>query len=207
MWNLPNLLTLARIVAIVPLVAFIDAGWWVAAFALFVAAAATDWLDGWLARRRDQQSDLGRMLDPIADKLIVAAVLVAMIAAKLNEWQGFGHKGVRPFDDPVEAPSIWLVVAILSREVLVSGLREYLGPKGAKLPVSRLAKWKTAIQLAGLGFLLLSNAIWPYTEIFSWIALTIALTGETLLVISALLAWITAFAYMRSGLRHLQPAR
>ena len=199
MWTLPNLLTLARIVAIVPLVAFIEAGWWVAAFALFVAAAVTDWLDGFLARRWNQQSDLGRMLDPIADKLIVAAVLVALMTGSLEIYYSPDHFGF--------APNIWVVSAIICREILVSGVREYMGLSAKTLPVSSLAKWKTASQLMALGLLILANTLATGLYGCDDFAIPAGRAGTVLLLVSALLAWITALAYLRAGLRHMEPPR
>jgi len=198
MWTVPNLLTLARIVAVVPLVAFIDAGWWTAAFVLFIAAAVTDWLDGWLARRWNQQSDLGRMLDPIADKLIVAAVLVALVLS-------------------YEELAMVAAVAIISRELVVAGLREFLGPKGIVIHVSRLAKWKTAAQMLAIGLILGGTAFAGFTPAPGHGAIVgsapyqisgaFVVAGWASMAVAGLLTWITAFAYLRAGLRHMEPPR
>ncbi|MEM6905260.1 MAG: CDP-diacylglycerol--glycerol-3-phosphate 3-phosphatidyltransferase [Pseudomonadota bacterium] len=143
-WTLPNILTLARIVA-APLVALMVAlggpAWAGPAFLLFLVAALTDYLDGWLARRLDQRSALGTMLDPIADKVMVVLVLAALMAHEHNRTFFF----------------LGPALAILMREVLISGLREYLGD--VKLPVTRIAKMKTAVQLVALGGLLLGSAL------------------------------------------------
>ncbi|MCS6877367.1 MAG: CDP-diacylglycerol--glycerol-3-phosphate 3-phosphatidyltransferase [Geminicoccaceae bacterium] len=145
----PNLLTFVRIGLIPILVAlfYLEGAWarWFAC-AVFAIAATTDYLDGWLARNRKQQSRLGRWLDPVADKLLVAATVLALVA----------------FDRAPLLPSL----VILLREILISGLREYLAEARLDLPVSRLAKWKTAIQMMALGFLIVGDAgpAWLYVE-------------------------------------------
>lgn len=180
--SLPNLLTYARIAAVPVMVGcfFLEgsvARW--AALAVFIAAAITDFLDGYLARAWAMQSALGRMLDPIADKLIVAASLL-MLAA----------------DQTIQGVSLLAAVIIMSREILVSGLREYLGQVSVSVPVTWLAKWKTALQLIAIGFLLAGSAgdaIFPYTT----------LTGLILLWGSALLTLYTGYDYVRAGLGHV----
>lgn len=180
--SLPNLLTYARIAAVPLVVACLLAGgyqWRWTALGLFVAAALTDFLDGYLARLWSQQSSLGRMLDPIADKLLVAAVLL-MLAA----------------EGTISGVHIWAAIIILSREVLVSGLREFLGQVQASVPVTRLAKYKTAVQLVAIGFLIAGPAgdqILPYN---TWI-------GLAGLWIAALLTLYTGYDYFRAGIRHL----
>src|ERR1700677_1661217 len=140
-WNLPNFLTYARVVAVPIVVAFLfwpAVAWarWTA-LAIYAAAAITDFFDGYLARAWSQQSSLGRMLDPIADKLLVSAVLL-MLAA----------------DHTIASTSLWAAIIILCREILVSGLREFLAELKVSVPVSRVAKWKTFLQLIALGFLI-----------------------------------------------------
>jgi cardiolipin synthase len=186
-YALPNLLTYGRILA-VPAVAaclfaitIFGAGLWLrwVALAIFIAAAVTDVLDGWAARSYGGQSTLGRMLDPIADKLLVGASLF-MLAA----------------DDTIRGWSLWAAIVILCREILVSGLREYLAELRVSVPVSRLAKWKTTLQLVAVGFLLAGPAgdqIIPGT---TW-------TGLLLLWISAILTLYTGFDYFRAGVRHI----
>ncbi len=199
MWNIPNLLTMARTIAAVPIAALILWSRWDAAFALFIVAALTDWLDGWLARRWNQTSDFGRFLDPIADKLIVAAVLIAMLGARAVRAE-HGDGGAA-----LPAPGTWPVILILTREILVAGLREYLGPRNVVLHVSPLAKWKTALQLIAIGLLLAAPVLAPSldrTAIFY-----VAQAGGAILAFSALLAWITAWSYLRAGLRHMEPPR
>jgi cardiolipin synthase len=180
--NLPNFLTYGRIVAIPALVACFflqrDLGNWLA-MSIFIAAGVTDFLDGYLARAWQQQSAIGRMLDPVADKLIVAASLM-MLAA----------------DQTIAGWSLWAGVIILCREILVSGLREFLGTLSVSVPVTRLAKWKTTVQMVAIGFLLAGSAgdkIFPYTTG----------TGITLLWIAALLTLYTGYDYLRAAVRHV----
>ena len=180
--RLPNLLTYARIAAVPLVVACLLAGgyqWRWTALGLFIAAAITDFLDGYLARLWSQQSSLGRMLDPIADKLLIAAVLL-MLAA----------------DGTVAGVHLWAAIIILCREVLVSGLREFLGQVQVSVPVTQLSKYKTAVQLVAIGFLIAGPAgdrILPYT-------VEIGLAG---LWCAAILTLYTGFDYFRAGLRHL----
>lgn len=180
--SLPNILTYGRIVA-VPLVVFCVVGgrdgWRWIALALFIAASVTDYFDGYLARIWKQQSSLGRMLDPIADKLLVSACILALV-----------------FERTIDSYSIWAALIILSREILVSGLREYLAELQVSVPVTRLAKWKTATQMVALGFLLAGPAgdlHFPYTT----------LIGLVLLWIAALVTLYTGYDYFRAGLGHI----
>lgn len=180
--SLPNLLTLSRILAIPVVVATFyiqgDYARWFAC-ALFSAAGFTDWLDGHMARRWAQQSELGRFLDPIADKLLVAATLFMLVAkGRLStEW------------------SLLPALVILCREILVSGLREYLAGLRVGMPVSRLAKWKTAIQMVAIGVLIVGNA--------GPSLLPVVTIGEALLWIAALLTIVTGYDYLRAGLPHM----
>jgi len=180
--SLPNLLTYARIVAVpaVVLCFYIpgDAGR-IIALVIFVAAAITDFFDGYLARAWQQQSALGRMLDPIADKLLVAASLLVLVA-----------------DGTIAGWSLWAAVIILSREILVSGLREFLGGVAVSVPVSRLAKWKTTFQMVALAFLLIGPAGEPA------FAYTMEV-GLSLLWLAAILTLYTGYDYFRAGFRHL----
>ncbi|MDQ0472909.1 CDP-diacylglycerol--glycerol-3-phosphate 3-phosphatidyltransferase [Labrys wisconsinensis] len=181
--SLPNILTYGRIAA-VPVVVFClfwPTDLWIrwVAFAAFVAAAVTDYFDGYLARAWGQQSSLGRMLDPIADKLLVSACLL-MLAA----------------DGSIAGWSLWAAIIILCREILVSGLREFLAELRVSVPVTWLAKWKTTAQLVALGFLLAGPAgeqILPGTTVI----------GLVLLWVSAVLTLYTGYDYFRSGVRHL----
>jgi cardiolipin synthase len=182
--TLPNLLTLSRIVVIPLVIAtfYVPAPWgpWTGC-ALFSLAGFTDWLDGKLARLWQQQSELGRFLDPIADKLLVGAALFMLAALQR----------ISPF-------SVLPAVVILVREILVSGLREHLATLRVRVPVSRLAKWKTGIQMAAIGVLLVGDA-GP-----AW--LPVEAIGELLLWIAAILTLMTGYDYLRAGLSHLQPA-
>ena len=183
----PNAVTGLRIVMVPVLVGafFIDGqiGLWLA-FAVFAAASASDYLDGWLARKLDQHSLLGRILDPIADKLLVAAALV-MLA----------------WDE--RAPAI-AVVAILARELLISGLREALAGTVA-LPVQALAKWKTAAQMGAILLLLLAPATAPLLPEAAGEGLATA--GEALLWLAVVLTWGSAIGYVRVAVRGLRAAR
>jgi cardiolipin synthase len=200
---LPNLLTYARIAA-VPLVvacmywqAILQGGLWLrlVALVIFIAAGITDFLDGYLARSWGQQSRLGRMLDPIADKLLVASCLL-MLAA----------------DDTIKGWSLFAAIIILCREILVSGLREYLAELRVSVPVTQLAKWKTALQLVAIGFLLAGEALDPFLprEVLEWRMRSGSeyipfanIFGLTLLWMSALLTLYTGYDYFRAGVRHL----
>jgi len=184
---LPNLLTYGRCVA-VPLVAaclfwadILEGGLalrWLA-LGIYIVAAVTDFFDGYLARMWSQQSAIGRMLDPIADKLLVSTSLLMMAS-----------------DGTIRGWSLWAAVVILCREILVSGLREFLADLRVSVPVTQLAKWKTATQLVAVGVLLAgpaADAIIPGTT----------LTGIVLLWVAALLTLYTGFDYFRAGARHL----
>jgi len=180
--QIPNLLTYGRIAA-VPLVAGClmwntgQSRW--LALGLFIAAAITDFLDGYLARMWKQQSSLGRMLDPIADKLLVAGVLLML-----------GAEGT------IHGAHLWAAIIILSREVLVSGLREFLGQLQVSVPVTWMAKWKTAIQLIAIGFLIAG----PAGDKVLAHNTDIGLAG---LWIAAALTLYTGYDYFRAGLHHV----
>lgn len=181
MLNLPNLLTLSRIV-IIPLVVatfFFDSPTmrWVAV-TMFTAAGITDFFDGYLARRANQVSNLGRFLDPIADKLLVASVLLLIVA--------FGRIG----------PWCYLAaLVILLREITISGLREFLAELRVSVPVTKLAKAKTTVQMIALGFLIVGNAapVWIPAE----------LIGEIGIWVAAVITLITGYDYLKTGLRHM----
>ena len=186
--DLPNVLTLSRIAAIpllVLCVALRTPGGDLAATVLFSAAGITDWLDGHLARTLRQQSDIGRMLDPIADKLLVGATLM-MLAAESR----------------LSAYGLYPAVVILLREILVSGLREYLAGLRVRLPVTRLAKWKTGFQMGALGTLLAGDS----TAALLHVPLPVGIIGEAMLWFAAVLTLVTGWDYLMAGLRHVQPA-
>lgn len=179
---LPNLLTYGRLGA-VPIVAFLlqfpQIHWmrW-AALGVFTVACVTDFLDGYLARIWKQQSPLGQMLDPIADKLLVATTLLAVAANQtLTGW------------------TLWAAIIILCREFLVSGLREYLAGIKAQLPVSAVAKWKTTVQMFALGFFIAG----PAGEVV--LPGTVAI-GSVLLWLAAVLTFYTAVDYMQACWPH-----
>lgn len=181
--NLPNLLTYFRIALVPAVVACFyipgDLSHWIA-LALFIVAGLTDFFDGYLARAWEQQSKLGRMLDPIADKLLVAVVLIALT------WRG-----------TIADVAIWAAIIILCREILVSGLREFLAELRVSVPVTQLAKWKTAIQMVSLGFLLAGPAA-------DKIVPGVTETGLTLLWAAAILTLYTGIDYFRAGIVHLR---
>lgn len=174
----PNILTIIRIAAIVPIAWLVmegDIGLRIVALVLYVLAAASDWVDGYLARAWNQYSDLGRMLDPIADKLLVG-IMVAVLA-----WDG-----------SLSGWDMIPVIAILFREFFISGLREFLGNTAVVLPVSKLAKWKTTVQLIALAIVLLEGII-PGLRLLSDIVLWLA---------GALTLW-TGWNYLRASWPHL----
>ncbi len=182
-WNLPNLLTYGRVAAVPLVVAllFWPAEAWArwSALAVYAAAAITDFFDGYLARAWAQQSSLGRMLDPIADKLLVAAALLMLVA-----------------DKTIAGWSLWAAIVILCREILVSGLREYLAELRVSVPVTAVAKWKTAAQMIALGFLIAG----PAGESALPGSITI---GVTLLWIAAVLTLYTGWDYFKASYEHV----
>lgn len=188
-YNIPNLLTYGRILA-VPLIVvcfFVEGklsisntARWVALW-IFIIASITDFLDGYLARIWNQTSNIGRMLDPIADKLLIASILLLVAA-----------------DQTIAGWSLWAAIIILCREILVSGLREYLAQLKVSIsvPVSRIAKWKTTAQMVAIAFLLAGPAgdeILPHTTQI----------GIVLLWVSALLTIYSGYDYFRVGLKHM----
>jgi cardiolipin synthase len=190
--EIPNLLTLSRIAAIPLLVALIAINTRGADFAaciVFGAAAITDYFDGKLARSRRQQSDLGRMLDPIADKLLVGTVLMMLVG-----------------QNRLSALGLYPALVIMLREILVSGLREYLAGIRVSLPVTTLAKWKTGFQMGALGTLVAGNST---AEILHIGFLHVSVIGETMLWVAAVLTLITGWDYLTAGLVHAAapPAR
>ncbi len=187
MLTLPNLLTLSRIFA-VPILVFllwrptpID---YAITFVLYCIVGITDYFDGYLARAQGQISRLGQFLDPIADKIMVAAVLIMLISSRK----------ANPVPE-IEGLHIIAALIILLREIFVSGLREFLAPLNVSMPVSSLAKWKTTFQLVALGALILSGAFpahaWVHTA------------GITCLWSAAVLTLVTGYDYLRIGLKHL----
>ncbi len=196
MLTLPNILTLSRIFA-VPLLAFLL--WWPTweggyglAFGLYCLMGITDYFDGYLARSSGTVSKLGIFLDPIADKIMVAAVILVLTA------QGI-LRGPYVGDMHVIAGLI-----ILVREIAVSGLREFLGPLQVSIPVSKLAKWKTTFQMVSLGALILGGAMPWWNVPFLGISINLPHTvGLTTLWAAAGLTLITGWDYLRVGLKHM----
>ncbi|MGE0628411.1 MAG: CDP-diacylglycerol--glycerol-3-phosphate 3-phosphatidyltransferase [Hyphomicrobiaceae bacterium] len=180
--SVPNILTYSRIAAVPALFAAMtmldghSARW--AAFAIFLVACLTDWLDGYLARAWSLQSPLGQMLDPIADKLLVGAALLSLV-----------------YDHTISGVSIWAALIVLTREILVSGLREFLAALSVKVLVTHLAKWKTAVQMAALAVLIAGPACGTY-------AAEATSLGLALLWVAAILTLWTGFDYFRAALRH-----
>ena len=187
MLTLPNLLTLSRILA-VPLLVFLL--WKLApydyliTFVLYCIVGVTDYFDGFLARSQGQISRLGQFLDPIADKIMVGAVLIMLISSRK----------ANPIPE-IAGLHIIAALIILLREIIVSGLREFLAELKVELKVSRLAKWKTTFQLVALGALILGGAlpaqVWVHT------------TGIISLWAAAALTLITGWDYLRVGLKHM----
>ncbi|WP_448661697.1 CDP-diacylglycerol--glycerol-3-phosphate 3-phosphatidyltransferase [Sphingomonas sp. CJ20] len=182
MLTLPNILTLSRIVTVPLLAAFL---WWpewrtgyAIAFAIYCLMGITDYFDGYLARAQGTVSKLGVFLDPIADKIMIAAVILMLVG-----------KGV------IADLHLIAALVILLREITVSGLREFLAQLQVSMPVSQLAKWKTALQLMAFGALILGGALaqWPWVETVGLVALWGA----------AALTAITGWDYLRVGLRHM----
>lgn len=176
--TLPNQLTIGRILAIPVICLFVVSGWewlrWLALL-LYVAAAVTDWLDGFLARRMKLNSALGKMLDPIADKLLVGALLVTLA-----------------FTRDLSSLDLIPAIAILMREIFVAGLREYLGNRAIEVPVTFLAKWKTTAQLVALALILAA----PMLLGLGWVS-------HVMLWVAGLLTVWTGWEYLRSTWPHL----
>jgi cardiolipin synthase len=193
---LPNLLTYGRILAVPAIVGCYylefylknDAGRWLALF-IFITASVTDFFDGYLARAWQQQSALGRMLDPIADKLLVATCLLLLAS-----------------DYTIGGWSLLAAIVILTREISVSGLREFLAELRVSVPVTQLAKWKTTMQMVAIGFLLAGPAgdhVFPHIHVAMAGVGVVTYIGLLLLWISALITLYTGYDYFRAGLRHL----
>lgn len=181
--NAPNSLTILRII-IIPVIAglmFVPHGWaaW-AALAVYTGACVTDWLDGYLARKMQVTSAFGRFLDPIADKLLIAILL--LLFAGLGRLDG------------------WFILPaalIMFREIFIAGLREFLAPQNVVIHVSKLAKWKTASQMVAMGFLVVGNygnVVLPET----------LLVGQILLSLAAILTMVTGMEYFSKGMKEIR---
>ncbi|MGH1378172.1 MAG: CDP-diacylglycerol--glycerol-3-phosphate 3-phosphatidyltransferase [Alphaproteobacteria bacterium] len=180
--NIANILTVARLFLLPIIIAlfFAEASWggfaaWLCLL-IFAIAAITDFFDGYIARKYNQITAFGTFLDPISDKVFVSTLMILLVA--------FG-----------KITGIWIICVILifAREFLVSGLREFLGPKNIQMPVTKLAKWKTTVQMLSLGFLIIAGHA-PYTLEL----------GQVLLLIATVLTLITGISYMIVGLKHLK---
>ncbi|WP_066798904.1 CDP-diacylglycerol--glycerol-3-phosphate 3-phosphatidyltransferase [Sphingomonas soli] len=182
MWTLPNILTLSRILALPLLALFL---WWpnwpqgyLIAFVIYVLMGVTDYFDGYLARAQGTVSKLGMFLDPIADKIMIATVILVLVGKQvIVDWH------------------LIAALVILAREIAVSGLREFLGGIQVSVPVTQLAKWKTTLQLGALGFLVFSRAAPEWTWVLD--------TGLVFLWGAAALTVITGWDYLRVGLKHM----
>ena len=187
MLSLPNLLTLSRILA-VPILVFLL--WrpapldYAITFVLYCVVGITDYFDGYLARAQGRISRLGQFLDPIADKIMVGAVLVMLISSRKEN----------PLPEIAGLHSIPALV-ILLREIIVSGLREFLAELQVSVPVSALAKWKTTFQMVALGALILGGAV----PDMAWVHLV----GIVCLWLAAALTLVTGYDYLRIGLKHM----
>jgi len=203
MFALPNALTILRILLVpVFVVAFVipgDAARLVA-FAVFVIAGVSDWLDGFAARKLKAGSDFGRMLDPIADKVLVAVALMMLVA------EGKFRKDVPGTDESVFS-LLRLIPAliILSREILVSGLREFLAGTRVSVPVTTVAKFKTAVQMIAIGAMILTPLIGQYALDLPGATYSYIVIAHFLLWVAAALTVYTGVIYFRSGMAHLRP--
>lgn len=193
--QLPNILTISRIVLLPVLIGLFfvhgEAAAWIALW-VYIFCAVTDFFDGYLARRYGSTSGFGTFLDPISDKIMVASLLLAL--ATFDRLDG-----------------LWMIPAIiiLSREFLIAGLREYLGPQNIKVPVSKLAKWKTGVQMTALGFLVIGDyGDQTMQNVFGFLVgggdvIGALLTGQILLAIAAVITIITGWNYLKVGFKHI----
>ena len=187
MKNLPNILTISRLASLPVLLVlmFVKEPWaaWTALF-LYTLGCITDYLDGYLARKMQIESAFGKFLDPIADKIFVITVILCLVAT---------HK----------LEGLWVIppLLIITREFLISGLREFLGPKNISVPVSKLAKFKTGFQMTSLGFLIVGVygdpvLAFTYISTLTW--------GHLIISVAAILTVQTGWDYLKIGFKHLQ---
>lgn len=177
--NLANILTLTRLAVLPLMIVLFYLPWeWAAwtCLVFYIIGAVTDWLDGWVARKYNQITAFGIFLDPVSDKIFVVTILLMLVATGRID-------------------HVWVlsVVVIIVREFLVAGLREYLGPKEIKLPVTNLAKWKTAAQMVATGILIVGPYVWGGQII-----------GQLLLTAAAILTAMTGWDYLKAGLAHMK---
>ena len=185
--NLPNILTVSRIITLpfLLLLMFVPTPWaaWTA-LTIYTLGCITDWLDGYLARKMKIESSFGKFLDPIADKIFIITVILCLVAT--DKLYGF-----------------WVIppLLIITREFLISGLREFLGPKNVSVPVTKLAKYKTGFQMTALGFLIVG----AYgDQIISFTYLSTLNWGHILITIAAVLTVQTGWDYLKIGFRYLK---
>ncbi len=177
--NLANILTITRL-ALLPVIIVLfylpgsGAAWW--CLALYSIGAITDFIDGWVARKFNQVTPFGTFLDPISDKVFVVTMLLMLVSV-----------------DRIDGIGVIAVVVILTREFMVSGMREFLGPKNIKLPVTKLAKWKTTIQMLATGILVVG----PYVPLGTF-------AGQTGLIAAAVLTVMTGWNYLKAGFVHMK---
>ncbi|MEI9887424.1 MAG: CDP-alcohol phosphatidyltransferase family protein [Rhizomicrobium sp.] len=198
MFQIPNTITVLRIL-LVPVfaVAFVlpGDGWRLTAFAVFTIAGLSDFLDGLAARKLNQPSDFGRMLDPIADKILVGVALMMLVAeGSISQFNLPPNPGLASLLKLVPA------LVILSREILISGLREFLAGVSVSVPVSSIAKFKTAVQMVAIGAMILG----PIAD--RWVPGSLAL-AYTALWVAAGLTVVTGYAYFRAGLVYTRGRR
>lgn len=192
--QLPNILTISRILLLPVLIGLFFVAGKAAAWAalwIYIFCAVTDFFDGYIARKFGTTSSFGTFLDPISDKIMVVSLLMALAA----------------FD---RLDGIWIIPAIiiLSREFMVSGLREFLGPRNISVPVSKLAKWKTGLQMTALGFLVIGDyGDATMQSVFGFLTegsvIGALLTGHILLTLAAVLTVITGWNYLKAGWKHI----
>lgn len=187
MKNLPNIITLSRLASlpVLLILMFVPQAWaaWTALI-LYTLGCITDYLDGYLARKMKIESAFGKFIDPIADKIFVITVILCLVATG-------------------KLAGIWVIppLLIITREFLISGLREFLGPKNISVPVSKLAKWKTGLQMTSLGFLIVGiygDPVLAFTFIstLTW--------GHILIMLAALLTVHTGWDYLKVGIKYLR---
>lgn len=201
MFALPNALTILRIVLVpVFVVAFVMPGEAarMIAFAVFALAGISDWLDGFAARKLKAGSDFGRMLDPIADKVLVAVALMMLVAEGT-------FRRVNPETGDTAFSLLRLIPAliILSREILVSGLREFLAGTRVSVPVTAIAKFKTGVQMVAIGAMILTPLFDTYVPGLT--SMTYSALAYILLWVAAALTVYTGVVYFRGGMAHLRP--
>jgi len=184
-WNVPNALSAARLILAVLVCAWIELGWMIPALILFIIAASTDWIDGWWARKYNQVTKLGRILDPFVDKVIICGAMIALVGVP---------------NTPVAA---WMTTLVVARELLVTSLRGMVEGKGGDFSAKQLGKWKMVFQCAAIVSALLQLGVADPSRILIW-------TTAVLLVIAILLTVVSGAEYVllvvRGGSKPLTPS-